>query len=195
MAKYLRVLYDFTAEEEGEMSISVGDVVQFMNNVYWFYDYDLLFPLYCRKMMTRRMAGFMSTQQKMHNAAMYPQTTLKTFCLLQLLLYPLLRRLLPSLHHFLPQRAPRPPLTQLWRPLPAHLLVSLISHLCCSSLSKPLRQLLPTSPRFSRSPLLISTNSSPLQKVFKIWFASLILWRRREFLLSQLRSSAMISMS
>lgn len=32
MAKYLRVLYDFTAEEEGEMSISVGDVVQFMNN-------------------------------------------------------------------------------------------------------------------------------------------------------------------
>ena len=33
MSKYYRVLYDFTAEEEGEMSIAVGDVVEFMNNV------------------------------------------------------------------------------------------------------------------------------------------------------------------
>ena len=78
MAKYLRVLYDFTAEEEGEMSISVGDVVQFMNNVRCLItnDFDLSScDTYNRKTMTQRTAGYMSTQQKMHNAAMYQQIT------------------------------------------------------------------------------------------------------------------------
>lgn len=202
MAKYLRVLYDFTAEEEGEMSINVGDVVQFMNNVSWLCDnnriYASQFSLNNRKMMIQRMAGFTSTPQKMRNADMYQQITWKMCCLRQLpRRQPLYQHLLllRLLRRFLQQKVLLPPLTWLRRPLPAHHLANWTFRLCCINLSKPLHRLLPQSLRCSPNRQPLSTNSNHQPRVFRIWFASLTLLLRRAFQLSQLRWSAMTSTS